>query len=65
MPRPRKPRPSNNPKGRPSTGLREASKLVTGPAELFRAMDARAEERGIKAAEAWRRAARTWLDQRP
>lgn len=55
-------KPSNNPTGRPSNGLAEASKLLTGPAELFAAMNVRAAAHGIKSSEAWRTAARAWLD---
>ncbi len=47
--------------GSESRGLTEASKLVTGPAALFAAMELRAEVEGIPSIEAWRRAARAWL----
>lgn len=48
---------SNNPDGRPSQGLGEASHLVRLPAELDAAVRADAERRGVKLAEWWRQAA--------
>ncbi len=50
-------RANNGPDGPPA----EAKKLLTGPAELFEAVERRAEQLGIKSAEAWRQAARVWL----
>ena len=44
-----------------SRGLSEASKLVTGPAALFAAVEARARALGVPVAEAWRMAAREWV----
>jgi len=39
----------------------DAVAMVRAPALLVAAMDVRADELGVSAAEAWRRAARTWL----
>lgn len=57
----KKKRRSNNPTGRPSSGLTEGKTLVTGPQLLLVAMQARAQQLGISQNEAWRRAARAWL----
>jgi hypothetical protein len=54
-------RKSNNPKGRPSTGLSEARQLVVGPAALFAAIKTAAQREGVSASEWWRRAARARL----
>lgn len=60
----RKKRPSNNPYGRPSSGLSEASVLVRGPALLVAAAQLAAEKEGIALSEWWRRAARVRLGWR-
>jgi hypothetical protein len=54
-------RKSNNPEGRPSTGLTETKVLLTGPAELIAAGRAAAEREGISYAEWVRRAMRAAL----
>jgi hypothetical protein len=52
---------SNNPAGRPSTGLAEARLLVTGPEELLSAARAAAVAESCSTTEWWRRAARQRL----
>lgn len=52
---------SNNPSGRPSEGLSEASQLVRGPLELMAAASDAAEREGVAVVEWWRRAARVRL----
>lgn len=58
---PRRKRKSNNPAGRPSQGLSEATVLVRGPALLLAAVEQRAAQEGVSTSEAWRMAARVWL----
>lgn len=48
--------------GRPPTGNGEAQVAVRGPAALLGAVEAKAKQQGMSVAEAWRRAARLWLD---
>ena len=49
--------------GRLPTGLTESKVLVTGPALLMAAVEHRAKQQGLSVREAWRRAARDWLDR--
>lgn len=56
---------SNNPSGRPSTGLAEARLLVTGPAGLLAEARAAALLEGCSVTEWWRRAARQRLATQP
>ena len=57
-------RKSNNPDGRPSTGLAEAKVLVTGPEVLLGAVRIAAAAEGVSVIEWWRRAARVRLGWR-
>ncbi len=56
-------RKSNNPEGRPSEGKTEDQQLVRGPRALLEAMRQEAERARVTVAEAWREAAREWLER--
>lgn len=51
--------------GRPSFGIKERSVTFWAPDDLVEALARKAEKEGITAAEAWRRAARGWLNWGP
>ncbi len=55
---------SNNPAGRPSAQLAEATVLLSAPALLLEAAKHRAAEEGVSVREWWRRAARVRLGWR-
>lgn len=56
-----KKRKSNNPEGRPTARLAEASVLVTAPAVMLAAVSLDAAREGVSVREWWRRAARVRL----
>lgn len=55
-------RKSNNPKGGPSRGLTAKVPPISASPEMITAMKSRAEQLGVTASEAWRRAAAAWLE---
>lgn len=57
----REKRKSNNPAGRPSAKLAEATVLISAPAVMLAAAQLAAEKEGVSVREWWRRAGRVRL----